>query len=86
MFNLDQTFRICHYATTNIIFDVQLDPVILVSSQEQSTSSKPEVPMSSKSVMTFFLFQIMFNLYQIFRICPHFNLQSETINIIQAPL
>ena len=40
MTNLDQTFRICPLSTTNIIFYVQLDPILQVSSQEPSTSFK----------------------------------------------
>ena len=40
--DLDKNFQEkAPLATTNIIFDVQLDPFLQVSSQEQSTSSKP---------------------------------------------
>ncbi len=41
MSDLDQTFRIGPLATTNIIGDVQLDPILQLSSQEPSTSFKP---------------------------------------------
>ena len=40
MSDLDQTFRIGSLATTNIIFEVQLDTTLQVSSQEWPTSSK----------------------------------------------
>ena len=41
MSNLDQTFSVGPLATTNIIFDVQLDSILQVSSQEPLTSFKP---------------------------------------------
>ena len=40
MSDLDQTFRIGTLATTNIIFDFKCDPILQVSSQEPSKSSK----------------------------------------------
>merc|ERR1712082_108083 len=39
--NLHQIFRICPLATTDLIYDVKDDPILQVSSQEPSTSSKP---------------------------------------------
>ena len=41
MSNLVQTIMIGPLPTTNIIIDVQLDPILQVSSQEPSTSFKP---------------------------------------------
>ena len=41
MSDLDQTFRRGPLATTNLIYDVKDDPILQVSSQEPSTSSKP---------------------------------------------
>ena len=49
MSDLDQIFRIGPLATTIIIFDVQLDPILQVSSQEWSTSSKP--PCNKKTIL-----------------------------------
>ena len=49
MSDLDQTFRIGPLATTKIIFDVQLDPILQVSSQEWSTFSKP--PCNKKTIL-----------------------------------
>ena len=40
MSDLDETFRICPLATTNLICDVKVDHILQVSSQEPSTSSK----------------------------------------------
>ena len=69
MSNLDQIFRISPLATTNIIFDVQIDPILLVPSQQPSTSSKPKVPMSSKPIIIFFsaILCTLYNLYHFFQ-------------------
>ena len=50
------------FATTSIIFDVQLDSIISVSSEEPSTFSNPEVLMSSKSIIIFFSAKLCPNL------------------------
>ena len=42
MSDLCQTFRIGPFSTTHIIFNVQLYTILQISSQEQSTSSKPQ--------------------------------------------
>ena len=73
MSNFDQTFKICPFETSNIIFDVQLNPIILFSSQEPSISSKPEAPISSKFIMKL----LSLKLCTFFRICP-----SAITNII----
>ena len=41
MSDIDQTFRIGPLATTNLIYDAKDDPILHVSNQEPSTSSKP---------------------------------------------
>lgn len=41
LFNLHKNFRLRPLATTKIVFDVQLDLIILISSQEPPTSSTP---------------------------------------------
>ena len=41
MSDIDQTIRICPLATTNMNYYVNEDPILQVSSQEPSTSSKP---------------------------------------------
>jgi len=52
MSDLDQTFRISSISSNNMIYNVKDDPILQVSSQEPSTSSKsPNYPFSVKSCL-----------------------------------
>jgi len=54
MSDLDKNFRISPISAINMIYDVKDDPILQVSNQEPSTSSKsPTYPFSAKSCLIF---------------------------------
>ena len=58
MFDLGQTFRIGPLPSTIIIFEVELYPILQVSSQEPSTSFKP--PCNQKLILSRSLAKLSF--------------------------
>ena len=85
-----QTLRISPISSNNIVYFVKDDPILHVSSQEPSKSSKsPTYPFSAKSCLIWIkLFgHIPYHLtpWSMMAQMTHSSLQSGTINVLQVP-